>query len=152
MDKLIKLIVVAVILYFGVTVGYPKLKEALGSGSTSSGTSEDGGGDRCVSAARGASDRFVDRAVPLASPPMDPDRWFPVSADVGEAVSEAQSDCSCGEESCRKASRALDRLQSMLSELDQAADGGNPPLNLAAAQNEVDDLLNEARRLARSGD
>lgn len=152
MPPWLKWVVLAVVVYFGITEGLPWLQERLSSKS--------GGGpvattsDRastCVSTARRASDAFAGEARRFASPPIDAAAWSQAEVGLRSALGEARAECACAEESCRVASQALTQIDGMITSLDTATRGGPPPLDLAAHMNETDDLLNRAQNLARSG-
>jgi len=150
MPTIVKLAVLAAVLYFGYTQLLPRLRETGDrTESTLNSLGEDGG--NCLGLADQASETFGGGMRDFSRPPIDEGAWDSFASRVYDRISEAQDACSCALASCQRAGDALAALSGMVSDFDSAVRGGTPPLNAARAQEEVNSLLNEARSLARQG-
>ena len=151
MERLLKLAVLAVIIYFGVTAVVPWLKKELGGGGGRDFSGMGEGGGQCVAVAEAASRDFGDGIRQFSRPPIDVESWDRVERQLSGSLYDADNACSCPEGSCDKAREALDELRSILSEFDAGFRGEQPvPLNAARGLQRVDRLLSEARSLASS--
>lgn len=152
--RIVKFLVVLVILYFAYTAGWPWLQEQLGRVSKSTAGTGGGGGEggRCVEMAAAASASFGGEIPRFSRPPVDLDAWGAVVSSTQRQIADAQTECACALDSCRKASDALSELSGMVYEFDSGFRGaGGMPINAARQQERIDELLAEARDLARQG-
>lgn len=148
MDRFVKLAVLVVVLYFGVTQVVPWVKEELGIGVARDFSG--GGGGGCVAVAEAASRDFGSGIRQFSRPPIDVESWDRVERQLSGSIYEAESACSCPEESCEKAREALDELRSILYDFDAGFRGQQPvPLNAARQMQRIDALLAEAGNLER---
>jgi hypothetical protein len=152
--RVVRLAIVVALLYFAFTEGLPWLRQQFGKGekpSAAAGRDSGEDGTVCVQVASRASEALGAEIPRFARPPVDLDAWGQARIRVEDRVYEAERQCGCGLESCRQASQALSELRSLISQLDSGFRGSDMPPNPARQQGRVDELLNEARNLARQG-
>ncbi len=150
MDRILKLAVLAVVLYFGVTKVVPWMKQELGGGGARDFSDVGEGSGQCVAVAEAANRDFGAGIRQFSRPPIDVESWDRVERQLSSSLYDAESACSCPEESCDKAREALDELRSILYDYDAGFRGRQPvPLNAARGLQRVGRLLNEARSLER---
>ena len=148
MDRFVKLGVLVVVLYFGVTKVVPWMKEELGVGGARD--FSDGEGSGCVAVAEAANRDFGAGIRQFSRPPIDVESWDRVERRLSDSIYEAERACSCPKDSCDKAREALDELRAILYAFDAGFRGEQPvPLNAARQMQRVDRLLSEAGSLAR---
>lgn len=151
-NPLVKLAILAVVVFCGYKYGLPWAKEKNllpGSGSSSPRESRDTG---CLELAEAASSVWADGFTRFMNPPIDASAWGDFRSEVNGAISSARSGCGCPEESCGKAKEAMLELSSMISGMDAAVRSGGPPaIDLVRSQERVDSLLDEARTLTNQG-
>jgi hypothetical protein len=150
MGKLLALAIIAVITWYVLTQGLPWLKTELGAGPT--GGDEAGESEFCIAQASAASDSVADELVPAARPPIDSAIWGTVLLRVAGDLAAAERACACPTAACGKALDAVMELRAVYDGIDNIA-RGNPMgmSNPARNQERANELLNEARQLARSG-
>ena len=157
---LIKLAVIAAALYFAYTQILPLVQDNLRFGGEASQRSSldhgsDGGEDdglRCVRRAESANNRLGDYLSLFRRPPFDQERWQTVVENVEDGIRTAEVSCDCPLRSCDKAMEALANLSSVLADLDAQITGSATSVrNPARRQERVNDLLDEAKALARRG-
>jgi hypothetical protein len=147
MSKLIKLAIVVAIVVFIWKKGMPWW-EAQHSGSASSASA----GDSCTPYADSAANSWSSGIRKFVSPPYDMAAWDSFRGDVQTRISEAESHCSCNAESCAKAKEAMSGLRGMVSDVDgMIRNNTAPPSNIVARQEDVDNLVDQAKELARQG-
>ncbi len=163
MDRFVKLAVLAVVLYFGVTKVVPWMKQELGGGGARDFSDVGEGSGQCVAVAEAANRDFGVGIGQFSRPPkvtaindargeisIDVESWDRVERQLRSSLRDAESACSCPGESCDKAREALDKLRSMLYDYDAGFRGRQPvPLNPARGLQRVGRLLSEARSLGR---
>lgn len=152
-NPLVKLVILAVVVYGGYKYGLPwaKEKKLLPSfgGSTSSRTTQDEG---CLGLALTASNVWSGGVGSFMSPPVDSGAWSNFRSDVEGAISTARDGCGCPEESCRKAKEAMSELTGLVRDMDAAVRGSGPlGLDVVRTQERIDSLLDEARTLTNQG-
>lgn len=148
MDRIIKLVVVLVVVYFAYSVGLPWIKGLLGSSPAGlrGNASEEA---LCVGAAERAVDAFGDRLGRFL-PPIDADAWEESVSRSRTEISEAERGCGCGHEACREASRALSDLENMVTEYDDSVQAGRGlPANGARRLESLYNTLDRAKTLAK---
>ncbi len=148
MMRIVRLAVVALVLYVVVNESTPWIKDKLGSGGPDAAAS---GPVRCVFLADEANEKFGDRVGRVSGPGADPAVWESFLGEIRGRVSQAQSQCHCEKESCRKALEAMISLEDLLNDLDNRFRGGVMPRGAVSRQVGINENLNEARVLAREG-
>ncbi len=144
MERILKLALLAILLYGGYTFGRPYLEGffddiGLGAGGT------DVGGP-CARQVMRARDSFANQIRDVA-PPVDVARWGSRLGMSQGRLSQARSACTCAGEGCDAAREALDSLERLMRRWDDAIrNQGEPPLNSVRALDAIDELLTEARR------
>ena len=155
---LVKILLLAVLVYFGVTAGWPWLRNQLDRKSGAPAAMEDdvetsgGRGSRCVDLALAASTALGDQFRRFRQPPYDLDAWGSALAASEERIGTADTACGCSLKSCTTAAAALGDLRSLLASVDSVIRGDPSAFrNPAREQERIDDLLGQARDLARNG-
>ena len=147
MAKIIKLALIAFLLYIAYTQGLPLLRQQLGEGLGGDDLPRTG----CVAAAERASDVFGERIGRVSGPGTDPQLWEDFRRAVDDRIYEARSQCDCRLESCDKAREALSALEGQLARFGERFRSGTMAQNPAQQQVRVHRLIGEARELARQG-
>lgn len=127
-------------------VGVPWVKRQSFGGSAASVSGGGASGDPvCVRAAERASEVWGSGLGRFVNPPYDLAAWSSFRGDVDARIQDAESQCSCAEESCRKARSAMSDLRMLVSEMDTAIrTGGSPPSDAVQRQERIDSQINEA--------
>lgn len=146
--SILKVAIVIALLVFAWKNISPRLKKSGGDDAETSG----GGGGSCVQLAERAANAWGNGIGRFANPPYDVDAWSSFSGDVQDKISAAQSACDCEDDSCAKASAAMNDLSGLVGDLDAAIqDGSQPPGDLVRRQESIDGAVEQARDLVRSG-
>jgi hypothetical protein len=153
LNKVINVILLAAVLYFGYTEILPWFKSlGTGPGSRSyvdAGAGEDG---ECVTAARQAAEVFSEEMRSFAQPPIDREAWDRTYLRIENRIASASDLCACTRPACFTARGGLSTLRDLGADFSRAARGdGAPPINAASAMNRVYDNLDLAAEQARSG-
>lgn len=154
LGRIVKWLVVLVVLFAIWKYVLPWARNEAGSfGKSSSSSSSGGGGNSpCISAAENASNAWGSGLNRFINPPVDVDAWSSFKRDIDSKVMDAQSACSCAEESCRKAKDALAGLRGLVSDMDGAVrSGGSPGQDIVQRQEAIDNQIEAARELVRAG-
>lgn len=146
LSRLAAFAIVAGVAYLVYSQGIPWFRENFGAGP---GTGGEGKGSRCVEMAEQANRSFSDQIGEFLSPPRDLDAWQRVRSDLESQIDQADSSCRCVPESCRKAAAAVGELRDLVSRFDLGFQGGAMPTNGARRMERIDQLLSDARKLAR---
>jgi len=151
-NPLVKLIILAAVVYAGYKFGLPWAKEKNlipSGGSTASHASKNEG---CLGLALNAGEVWSGGVARFMNPPVDASAWSSFRSDVEGAISSARNGCGCSEESCSKAKEAMSELSSLVNNMDAAVRSGGPPtVDIVRAQEKIDGLLDEARSLTNQG-
>lgn len=151
-NPLVKLVILAVVVYAGYKFGLPWAKEKNllpGSGSASARAERDAG---CLGLAESAGAMWAEGFGRFMNPPVDAAAWGEFRSEVEGAISRAKSGCGCDDESCGKAKEAMSELSSLVRDVDAGVRSGGPPSSdIVRAQERVDTLLDEARALTNQG-
>lgn len=153
---LIQFLAVVALIWFGVSAGWPWLRERLdrSSGAPPAAARSDGAGagaseaGRCLDRAEAASASLAGVLRSFRSPPYDQAAWSAASLDLAGQLGEADSACLCGHPACREAAAAVGTLREELSMADGMVrgEGGG---NLAVLRERSDEQLDRARALLR---
>lgn len=146
-DRIVKLVVVAAIVFVAWKYVVPWIKEEGGGGKTSV-TSSD---NMCVRGAERASETWGSGLRQFVNPPYDLNAWSSFRGNVESRISDAESACSCSAESCTKVREAMRDLRSLVADLDSTIRNGSEPSGFVERQGAIDDKINEAAELARAG-
>ena len=150
MNKLLKVVVLAVVVYLAWRHGLPWLKREMASTPSSSSSSAPQGS--CTQSASAASEAWGRGLHQFVNPPYDVNAWTSFRQDVESKISNADSECNCSSESCSKVKSAMRDLRSLVADLDSSIRSGSaPPSDAAQRQEAVDRQIDEAVDLVRSG-
>ena len=151
LGRLFRLAAVAIVIYYGYTVGLPWARENFDS-LRSEPLPEDRAAEdavACVSEARRANDRFAAEVTQVIRPPVDEAVWGSILVGLSGSVGAAESTCGCPHEACGRAREAMYELRQLLSLFDDMVNGRSQTFaNPAVLQERVDRLLDEAWTLA----
>ena len=149
MGKIIKLIVVAGIIYFGLTYAIPWFKGLAGAPLRTGGASTGSGAGRCIDLASRASSAFGEEIRRFSRPPFDVNAWSASVTRLQIKMADADSACYCPSAACPKAREALSELRTLVSQFEGFVRGDATGMsNPASLQERVDQLLDEARALS----
>ncbi|HVT05604.1 MAG TPA: hypothetical protein VHL58_19775 [Thermoanaerobaculia bacterium] len=150
MPKIVKLLIVAVVLYFAWTKGLPRLK-ALGSSSSTTTSASGSASTSCPDLAARASETWGSGLSRFVNPPVDVNEWQTFRSSVQSRIDEANDACRCSEPACDKTREAMSKLESLVSSVDGAIRGGGPmPSDAPQQQEQIDQGIDAAREMARS--
>lgn len=151
MRGIVKLLIVVAVIYIAWHVGGPWIQKQMRSSSSST-SSAVSASMACVDDAARASEAWDNGIGRFVNPPVDQAAWSSFRSSVQDRISSSQAKCGCSDESCGKVRDALDRLSSLVSDLDLSVGTGSPPpSDLAQRQQSVDDELDSARHMAKLG-
>ncbi|HYC90826.1 MAG TPA: hypothetical protein VEO54_16535 [Thermoanaerobaculia bacterium] len=149
MDRIIKLLIAAAIVFAAWKYAVPWVKaKAGGSGAE---TAVEGGGASCVRSAERASEAWGSGLGRFTNPPYDPGAWSTFRGNVESRINAAEADCDCRAESCTKAREAMRDLRALVSDLDSTIRTGSSASDFVQRQEAIDNRINEAGDLARAG-
>ena len=147
MDRIVKLVVVAAIVFVAWKYVVPWVKKQGGGGETVVA----GGGASCVRSAERASEAWGSGLSRFVNPPYDAGAWSSFRGDVESKINAAEADCDCQVDSCGKAREAMRDLRSLVSDLDSTIRNGSSASDFVQRQEAIDNRINEASDLARAG-
>lgn len=151
-NPLVKLIILAVVVFAVYKYGLPWAKEKNLIPSGESKVAQASKNEGCLGLALNAGDAWSGGVARFMNPPVDASAWSSFRSNVDGAISSARNGCGCPEESCRKAKEAMSELRSLVSNMDAAVRSGGPPtIDVVRAQEKIDGLLDEARTLTNQG-
>lgn len=151
MDRILKLAVLAIVLFFAWKYLSPKFLKQSASSST---PAEQAGfvNSSCIGAAEKASSAWGSGVGRFVNPPYDMDAWSVFKSDVDSKIANAQGQCACVGESCRTIQSAMHELSGLANDLDTSLRGNSPPpSDIVQRQEAIDKQLDEAREQVRSG-
>ena len=154
MGRIVRWLVIALLLFFGVTEGLPWIRARV-EGITESkvtGRPVDVADDAamCVHLAHRASAFAVQEVGRVTTPSRDSAAWVEASYEVRDRISEAERACSCPSAACDKARQAMTELVDLVNDIDRLI-GGDARFagTLARRQEQINVLLEQARVLSR---
>lgn len=148
MRKLIKLAVVVAVVYFA----YQWYQKQPHGSSSSSSRASASAGDSCTPYADSAANAWSSGIRRFVNPPYDMAAWESFRGDVQSRISDAESHCGCGSQSCAKAKEAMNGLRGMVSDVDgMIRNNTAPPSDIVQRQENVDNLVDQAKELAKDG-
>jgi hypothetical protein len=149
MDRIVKLVIVAVIVFAGWKYVVPWVKaKTSGSGAESA---VEGGGASCVRGAERASEAWGSGLGRFTNPPYDAGAWSTFRGNVESKINAAEVGCDCRTESCTKAREAMRDLRSLVNDFDSMVRNNASPSDFVQRQEAIDNRINEAGDLARAG-
>ena len=148
MDRIIKLVLVAAIVFVAWKYVVPWVKQ---QGGPDDRTLVAGGGASCVRSAERASEAWGSGLARFTNPPYDAGAWSSFRGSVESKINAAEADCDCRVESCAKAREAMRDLRSLVSDLDSTVRNGSSASDFVQRQEAIDNRINEASALANSG-
>lgn len=151
MSRLVKLAIVIAIVFFGWK-WYQHQRQHGGTTSSSSSRSAAAAGDSCTPYADSAANAWSSGIRKFVNPPYDMAAWESFRSDVQSRISDAEGHCSCDAESCAKAKEAMNGLRGMVSDVDgMIRNNAAPPSDIVRKQENVDNLVDQAKELVRQG-
>ena len=148
MDRIIKLVIAAAIVFAAWKYVVPWVKAKGGSGAE---TAVEGGGSSCVRSAERASETWGSGLSRFVHPPYDAGAWSSFRGSVESQINAAELDCDCRKESCDKAREAMRDLRALVNDLDSTIRNGSSASDFVQRQEAIDNRINEAGELARAG-
>ena len=148
--RLVKWVLIAAIAFFAWKYILPEIRGAAGSsrGSHASRSSD----NSCVAAAGRASSAWGSGIGRFVNPPYDTDAWSSFRGDVESKISAAEGSCNGSGASDEKVRGAMRDLRSLVSDLDTSIRSGSaPPSDVVQRQNAIDQAIDDAADLVRSG-
>ena len=146
LNRLITIAVVIALVYFLLTMALPMLQKQFGGSSPVTESTAESADATCVDGAVQANDRLVSTARSYGQPPVDVDAWSNEVWKIESELQTARSTCSCGSDSCRAATQALDEMSALLSNLDGMVRGDSPGFaNPGNQQERINQFLDQAR-------
>jgi hypothetical protein len=149
MGRIVKLLVVAAILFAAWKYVVPWVKGQAGKTGTESTASSPG--SSCVQRAEQASEKWGSGLHQFANPPYDLNAWATFRSDVESNINAAETECDCAGESCEKVRGALRDLRALVNDLDSTLRNGSDASDFVQRQERIDNAINEAADLARDG-
>lgn len=147
MGKIIRIAIAIAVVVFVWKKGIPWLQEQHG-GSPATASA----GDSCTPYADSAANTWSSGIRGFVNPPYDMALWDSFRSDVQARIGEAESHCSCDAQSCVKAKEAMSGLRGMVNDVDGMIRSNTaPPSNIVSRQEDVDNLVDQAKALARAG-
>ena len=148
MLRMLRFAIAVLILYVIWDQAMPWVQQQMGTDLPDA--SVEGPG-RCVRLGDRANDSFGERVGRVSGLGGDAGAWEQFVGDISGLIGDARSGCRCQELSCEKVQRAMVDLEDMIDQLDVRFRGGQVRGNPAQRQIGINELLNEARNLARQG-
>ena len=151
LGRVIKWVVALAVVFFIWKTGLPWLKSHGFSSETSTSTATTTTDSPCVRAAEQASESWGSGISRFANP-SETTAWQTFRGMVEGRIGSAESACSCGTQSCAKVRDALRELRAVVNDMDNALRSNSPPPgDIVQRQESIDNKINEARDLVRSG-
>ena len=149
MDRIVKLVIVAAIVFAAWKYVVPWVKAKTGGSGAE--TAVEGGGASCVRGAERASETWGSGLGRFTNPPYDAGAWSTFRGNVESKINAAEVGCDCQAESCTKAREAMRDLRSLVNDFDSMVRNNSSPSDFVQRQEAIDNRINEAGDLARAG-
>jgi hypothetical protein len=149
MDRIVKIAVIAALVFVGLKFVVPMVKKQVGSRAGEA--TVEGGGASCVRSAERASEAWGSGLHQFVNPPYDQNAWSSFRTNVESRIGSAESDCGCAAASCEKARSAMRDLRALVSDLDSTIRNGSDASDFVQRQEAIDNRITEAGELARGG-
>ena len=149
MSKLIQLVIILALLFFA----WKWFKNNQAAPSRISSSRSAATGSACspyADSAANAWSRGIGKFT--GAPPYDMAAWDSFRGDVQTRIGEAESHCGCAADSCAKAREAMSGLRGMVDSVDgMIRNNSEPPSDIVQRQENVDNLIDQAKDLEREG-
>ncbi len=152
MSKILKLALLAGLVYLMIQEGPSLVEKISNMGSDLGRKSGSVSKSFCVTAAEKASESFAEGLRDFSDPPIDLDAWDEFVERVRGDIYDAQDRCDCPRNSCQRATEAIDELTALMADFTNSLKGDSLPLNPARRQETIDRFLKRAREYDRQGD
>lgn len=150
--KLLKWVAILALALVVVKVVVPWVQEQGGGPLGGAGVAPSGEGDSCTASAMQASEHWGRGLRQFVNPPYDSSAWASFRGGVDSEIRTAERACACMEPSCKKTQAAMRTLKELVSEMDIAIRNGSaPPDDAVQRQESVDNQIDEAIQLIKSG-
>lgn len=149
MDRLVKLVVVAAIVFVAWKYGVPWVKKLGDRGAVES--TADGGGSACVRSAERASEAWGSGLRQFVNPPYNMEAWSSFRGRVESGINAAEADCNCQVESCEQTRGAMHDLRALVNDFDSAIRTGSDASDFVQRQEAIDNRIGQAAELASTG-
>ncbi len=145
--RVIRLVLVLAVLAFGISRGLPWVTAQLGSTRGLDTGSQSG---HCVSLVQLARDDFGKAARRNRNPPYDLERWDSTVYGLETTLAQADSECTCVTEGCRRGQNASEALRNLIDAYSEGLRGERMLLDLTQRIARLDEKLDEAKAAARA--
>ena len=147
MGGLIKLAILAAVVYFGYTQLLPRYRAHRESQAAHEEADQVGQqAHHCVSVAESVSSDFAGEIRQFARPPVDAGMWSTFMIQTSGQLSSADSACRCPHEACTSAAAALLEQRRLLNRFDAMVRGTSTGIsNPAVSLERINNLLARAR-------
>ncbi len=147
MRGLIKLAILAAVVYFGYTQLLPRYRAHRESQAAHEEADQDNQqAHHCVSVAESVSSDFAGEIRQFARPPVDAGMWSTFMIQTSGQLSSADSACRCPHEACTSAAAALLEQRRLLNRFDAMVRGTSTGIsNPAVSLERINNLLARAR-------
>lgn len=151
LTRLLSLAIVLVVAYLILTKAMPYLLDQSDGKPTHLESSVDSAAGRCIDRTQKANHLLIAAARNHGQPPVDVEAWSGTVWEIESEIQTARSVCLCSSDACQAASRALDEMASLLSNLDGMVRGDSPGFaNPGNQQERINRFLDQARAAAGS--
>jgi hypothetical protein len=154
MARIVRWLVVALLLFFGITEGLPWIRGWVEGITEDKVTGRPTGviddASMCVHLAHRVSAFAGQEIGRVTTPPTDSPAWVEATYEIRDRIGDADRACTCPSSACDKARQALAELRGLVDDVDRLI-GGDARLvgTLARRQEQIDVLLEQARALSR---
>ncbi|MCH7664994.1 MAG: hypothetical protein IH936_03565 [Acidobacteria bacterium] len=147
MGGLIKLAILAAVVYFGYTQLLPRYRAHRESQAAHEEADQDSQqAHHCVSVAESVSSDFAGEIRQFSRPPVDAGMWSTFMIQTSGQLSSADSACRCPHEACTSAAAALLEQRRLLNRFDAMVRGTSTGIsNPAVSLERINNLLARAR-------
>lgn len=139
-SRFLRIVFFLVLIVFAWREGWPRLQNQI-SGSRNT----------CLPQVQKMTDRFARQMNAFDNRRADLEAWDELRLEMEAEARVAKELCSCDRPSCRKARAATSELSKLVHSFHLFLQGGSSVVHPEARIAHIDDLLREARSLAKQG-